>query len=128
VRGKPLSGEIVTVIARGNVATRTFPVKVRVENNAELIEGMEVKVVLPTAEKQKSLAVNRDALITVSGQTVLFTVENSVANVLPVKVVGYDGMIAGVEAPGLRQGMDVVIKGNERLRPGQPVHIVTSSE
>jgi multidrug efflux pump subunit AcrA (membrane-fusion protein) len=42
---------------------------------------------------------------------------------IPVTVVGYDGMNAGIQAQGLKEGMKVVVKGNERLREGQPVTI-----
>jgi len=42
---------------------------------------------------------------------------------IPVKVAGYTGMNAGVHGEGLREGMKVVIKGNERLRDGQPVSV-----
>ena len=40
---------------------------------------------------------------------------------MPVKVMGYEGMTVGVAAEGLREGMKVVVKGNERLRDGQAI-------
>jgi hypothetical protein len=40
---------------------------------------------------------------------------------LPVQVIGYDGLDAGIEAVGLTEGMFVVVEGNERLRDGQNV-------
>jgi hypothetical protein len=42
---------------------------------------------------------------------------------VPVNITGYKGMTAGVQAEGLKEGMKVVIKGNERLRDGQAVQI-----
>ncbi|NOS35040.1 MAG: efflux RND transporter periplasmic adaptor subunit, partial [Deltaproteobacteria bacterium] len=43
------------------------------------------------------------------------------AVMVPVKVVGYEGMTAVVAAEGLKEGMKVVVKGNERLRDGQAI-------
>jgi RND family efflux transporter MFP subunit len=128
VSGGEISGTIATIISRGDVPTRTFPVKIRVKNNGRLIEGLEARVALPTAEKQQCLVVSRDAVITQFGQMVLFTVENAMAKMHAVKVVGYDGMNAGVEAPDLKEGMQAIVKGNERVREGQPVQIVKGTE
>jgi membrane fusion protein (multidrug efflux system) len=128
VEGKTIMGKIVTVIPRGNVATRTFPVKVRIASSPGLIEGMEARVSLPTGEKEECLTVPRDALTTQFGQTVVFSVQNSAAKMYPVKVCAYLGMRAGIEASGLQEGMKVVIKGNERLQAGQPVEIIEKAE
>ena len=57
------------------------------------------------------------------GMTVVFVVIDSKANMVPVNVAGYDGLNAGVIAKGLKEGMKVVVKGNERLRDGQEVAI-----
>ncbi len=121
--GKTLKGTVVTVIPRGNVSTRTFPVKVRVDNSTALKEGMEARVTLPTGAKTKVVTVHRDAVITARGSTVVYTVNESKASMIPVRVIGYDGMTAGIAANGLKEGMKIVIKGNERLRPGQDVMI-----
>jgi hypothetical protein len=46
---------------------------------------------------------------------------DSKATMMPVQIVGYDGLNAGVEAPNLKEGMLVALEGNERLRDGQKV-------
>lgn len=122
--GKEKRGKVFTFIPRGDVATRTFPIKVRMDNHHSLVEGMEAKVSLPTAERKKSLMVPRDALISQFGQNVIFAVINSKVSAIPVKVIGYQGNLASVEGEGLSEGMKVAIKGNERLRDGQSVRIL----
>jgi RND family efflux transporter MFP subunit len=116
-----VKGKVFAIVPRGDVATRTFPLKIRILNSASLKEGMEARVALPIAEKKKSLVVPRDAVITMFGRTVLFAVVESKAKMIPVKVIGYESGMAGVNAQGLKEGMKVVVKGNERLRDGQPV-------
>lgn len=119
--GFDLPGEVFAVVPRGDVATRTFPVKIRVENNGALAEGMEARVVLPRGLGGKTMIVPRDAVISARGQQVVWAVVDGQAQPMPVYVVGYRGLLAGVKSKALQEGMDVVIKGNERLRPGQAV-------
>lgn len=118
-----MTGKIVAIVPQGDVATRTFPVKVRVENRAGLIEGMEARVRVPSGPRSRSLLVPRDALVTAMGRTVVYTVEEEKAKSIPVRVTFYDGNRAAVQAPGLARGMTVIVKGNERVREGQPVVI-----
>lgn len=119
--GFTLPGEVFAVVPRGDVATRTFPVKIRVDNNGRLAEGMEARVILPKGVGGKTLIVSRDAVISMRGQQVVWAVLDGKAVPMPVYVVGYRGLVAGVKSEKLKEGMDIVVKGNERLRPGQAV-------
>jgi len=119
--GKELQGEVFAVIPKGDVVTRTFPVKIRVKNDGSLAEGMEARVSLPKGIGGKTLIVPRDAIISARGQLVVWCVLEGKAVPMPVYVVGYRGLSAGVKSKTLKEGMDVVVKGNERLQPQQPV-------
>ncbi len=121
VSGKTVKGKVITVVPKGDVSTRTFPVKIGIRNTLSLIEGMEARVSLPAGKKKKALMVPRDAVIRMFDRTVVFVVIDSKASMIPVKVVGYKRMKAGIHAEGLKKGMKVVVKGNERLRDGQAV-------
>lgn len=123
--GLELSGKILTVIPQGDIPTRTFPIKIRVDNSGSLVAGMEAKVTLPRSNGEKTLIVERAAVINVFGEDVVFACAGSHVKVIPVKVTEYDGMMVGIEAPGLEEGMKVVVKGNERLRDGQMIEILT---
>jgi RND family efflux transporter MFP subunit len=124
VIGRETTGKIFAFVPRGDIATRTFPIKVRLTNLFSLVEGMEARVSLPTMEGRKSLVAPRDAVILLSEQTVVFAVIDSKAKMIPVKVIGYQGQMAGVQGEGLSAGMKVVVKGNERLQDGQPVTVL----
>jgi RND family efflux transporter MFP subunit len=121
VGDRRMTGKVAAIVPKGDVATRTFPVKVRVANRGGLIEGMEARVRVPTGPRSRSLLVPRDALVTAMGQTIVFTVEGEKAKSIPVQVTVYDGNDAAVQAQGLAKGMPVIVKGNERIREGQPV-------
>ena len=119
--GKQFKGTVNAVVPKGDVSTRTFPVKIRTPNKFDLIEGMSATVTMPRGAVKKTLIVPRDAVIAKFGQTVVFTVKDAKAAMLPVQVVGFEGLNAGVASPGLTEGMLVVVDGNERLRNGQSV-------
>lgn len=118
-----IKGNVFAIIPKGDIPTRTFPVKIRIKNTLSLKEGLEARAEVPAGEVIHSLLVPRDAVIPVFGQNAVFAVVQSKAVMLPVKITGYQGMMEGVEGEGLQEGMDIVIKGNERLRPGQDVAI-----
>jgi len=122
--GMKKSGTITAIIPRGDIATRTFPVKIRINDPTSLMEGMEARVRLPVAKKITTLLVPRDAVLNMFGKTVVFAVVDEKAMIIPTQVVGYKGMKAGVNAQKISEGMKVVVKGNERLRDGQPVTII----
>jgi multidrug efflux pump subunit AcrA (membrane-fusion protein) len=75
-------------------------------------------------EPRKSLVVPRDAVITVFGTPVVFVVVDSKAKTIPVKIIGYQGSMVGIEGEGLSGGMKLVVKGNERLRDDQIVTVI----
>ena len=124
VAGHKMRGRVVAVIPRGDVATRTFPVKVRVKNDTSLVEGMEARVSLPVGKRIETLIIHRDALVTVFGRTAVYAVVDSKAVMIPVTVVGYDRANAGLRAKALKVGMPIVIKGNERIKDGQALMVL----
>lgn len=57
--GKELPGKVFAAIPKGDIATRTFPVKIRVKNDGSLAEGMEARVVLPEGLGGNTLIASR---------------------------------------------------------------------
>lgn len=123
INGHRVNGKVIAIVPRGDIATRTFPVKIRTPNTFSLIEGMSAKVILPTGRRRQAFIVPRDAVLPKFGQNVVFTVEQAKAGMLPVNIIGYEGLNAGIEGRGLEEGMYVAVDGNERLRDGQMVSV-----
>ena len=119
--GKDFSGTVIAIVPKGDIATRTFPVKIRTANQYFLIEGMSARVILPKGEIKETLIVPRDAVLLKFGKNVVFVADQSKVTMLPVVIIGFEGLDAGVESPGLKEGMFVVVEGNERLRDGQAI-------
>jgi len=89
----------------------------------EWLAGQPVKVALPTALSQQVLSVPRDALVLRRGGSYLFKVSaESMAEQVFVRVGIAEGEFIQVMGD-LAGGDQVVVRGNERLRPGQSVSI-----
>lgn len=118
------AGRINAILPQGDPNSRTFPVKINIENqDFKIKSGMESMVTFNLAAQRSALLVPKDAVVTAGNDRLVFIVNDGKAIPVPVKILGYyDGNVevAGKLAPGIM----VVIRGNERLRPGQPVSVI----
>ena len=119
-------GKVTKKIPRASGRSRAFPIKVDVDNSeGHLASGMLARVMLETPHSgESSVIVPRDALVPRGPNHILVRVQDKdgqpIAEILPVKPGRYFG--EAVEVFGdLRAGDRVVVRGNERIRPGQPL-------
>lgn len=136
--GEEATGKVIAVTPYGPSASRTFPVRVRLDDQAGRLKvGMSVTAMFATAAKRKALVVSRDAvLVRPDGSTVWVAVtgkEGKGVEVHPVPVqisarMSHEYAVEPETDRGrklLAPGTRVVIEGAERLSPGQEVRIVT---
>jgi multidrug efflux pump subunit AcrA (membrane-fusion protein) len=71
--------------------------------------------------------VPKDALVLGGTGTAVYIVIDQSARMVPVKTGAGHGPLIEVEGE-LKDGQKVVVRGNERLRPGQPVQIIPKLE
>lgn len=120
----PLSGKISAVLPQGNPDARTFPVKVNLANpDFKIKSGMAATVTFILQNTKSALLVPKDAVVTAGDNRLVYSVSNGKAMPVSVKPLGYYGGYVAVEG-NLKRGDQVVIRGNERLRPGQAVLIL----
>ncbi len=132
------TGELVSIVPQADVRSRTFPVKIRVRNGIEndiplIKSGMIARVTLPTGAKTKSLFVPKDALVLGGRTTMIYVVATGEKKgtfvAKPVAVETGIAMGERIQVIGnLQPGQQVIIRGNERLRPGQPVTILKTNQ
>jgi len=139
--GEDSQGTVVSVTPYGPTASRTFPVRVRLDDQGGRLKvGMSVTASIATGPEREALVVSRDAvLVRPDGSTVWVAMaagSDGDAQVHPVPVTITARMTTeyAVEAetgPGrelLSDGATVVIEGAERLAPDQRVRIVSLQE
>ncbi|MEE8552867.1 MAG: efflux RND transporter periplasmic adaptor subunit, partial [Desulfobacterales bacterium] len=119
-----LAGKIYALLPQANPDSRTFPVRINLANpEFKIKSGMEAMVTFNLAASKNALLMPKDAIVTQGNNKLVFFVADGQAMPVNVKVLGYyDGDVA-VEG-NLKPGTPVVIRGNERLRPGQAVNVL----
>jgi len=109
-----------TVVAVGDENTHQFELRLDLDGNPFPV-GQTLRISIPTSDSREVLTVPRDALVLrPEGQSVFVIDANNVAQQISVTVgVGQGERIEvrGAVSPGDK----VVIRGNERLQPGQTV-------
>jgi len=121
--GRTFEGKIFSVIPRADEAARTFPVRIEIPNpNAVIKSGMLGRATLPIGDSYKAILVPKDALVLGGTGAAVYVIVNESARLVPVKTGSAHGDLIEVEGD-LKDGLNVVVRGNERLRPGQPVRI-----
>ncbi|HIJ56180.1 MAG TPA: efflux RND transporter periplasmic adaptor subunit [Deltaproteobacteria bacterium] len=121
---KGYSGKIYAVLPQGDPNTRTFPVRIHLPNpKFKIKSGMEALVTFKLSETKNALVVPKDAVVTVQNQQVVYTVVEGKAIPVNVDVLGYDKGDASIKGK-IKPGDPVIIRGNERLRPGVPIQIL----
>ena len=122
LKEEQIKSKLYASIAKGDKRTRTFPVKFKaLIKNSFVYDGMEAKINLPRSKKQDALMVPRDAVIKRFGQNVIFLNSDGFASMIPVQIIGYTKENVAINATGLKEGASVVVKGNERIFPKQPL-------
>ena len=116
--------ENVKVIAQGDRLARTFPVRLRIDNpNGRLRPGMSATGLVPTGEPMQALTIHKDAIMRSDVGVFVWMNAGGKATPAPVELLFAVGERLVVRSQALREGAQVVIEGNERLYPGQPLTV-----
>ena len=117
-------GSVFSLVAQADRAARTFPVKVAIPNSDLAIKsGMVSRVTFQVDRPHRGLVVPKDALVLRGGKQFVFQVNEGIVEQIPVTAVLHVEDLVEIEGP-IQEGMTVVVEGNERLFPGQPVRVL----
>lgn len=117
-------GRVFSVLAQADRNSRTFPIKVELPNvDLRIKSGLVSRVILQVGEPYEALVIPKDALVLRGGSEFVFVMKDG--SVSQVSVIAVNHINSEVEVKGqLEPGMIVVVEGNERLFPGQPVRVL----
>ncbi|MDJ0951949.1 MAG: efflux RND transporter periplasmic adaptor subunit [Alphaproteobacteria bacterium] len=113
------------VVPTENPLTRTRAVRFIPEfgeTERPLANEQSVTVSVPLGAPRDVLTVHKDAIIKRGGQSIVYVVQNGSAELRPIRLGEAVGSRLEV-LDGLGDGDVVVVRGNERLRPGDKVTI-----
>jgi RND family efflux transporter MFP subunit len=127
-------GRVARIVPQADLLSRSFPVEVELENRVEngvpvLKAGMLARAWLPVGRAGSATVVPKDALVLGGPRPIVYCITAAAAAgdmatgvVQPVEVTLGGAVEGNVEVrAGLSPGDLVVIRGNERLRPGMAV-------
>ena len=123
-----LPARVLTIVPVSNPGARTFLLRAGPEQvDARIIPGMSVSATLQIPAQRQNLVVPRDAILRYpDGRVVVWTVESDGDGLTAQQhVVKLGQAFSGlVEIEGdLQPSAQVVVRGNEALRPGQKVRV-----
>lgn len=122
-RKTKITATVRAVVPEENPQTRTRTVRFVPDFNSHqgtLAANQSVSLQLPVSGSKKAVTVHKDAIITRKGKNFVFLAMTTKAEFRPVRLgeaVGTRFIVLG----GLKPGDVVVIRGNERLIPGQEI-------
>jgi membrane fusion protein (multidrug efflux system) len=123
---KVYKGRVRAVIPEGNREAHLFPVEIHVKNKGLAIKaGMLARIEFGLGLIRSVSMVHKDAVITRGTRTYLFAVDQGTVKQVFVTTGQAKGELIEVRGP-LKEGEMVVIRGNERIRNGQPVQVIRS--
>ena len=129
-------GRVGRKVPVGGESTRMFPILIDLRNDERLIApGMSARVFLRLSlpEADRAVLVPRDALVQrPGGSTVVWVVRERgdapIGQAVSVEVGLANGDNVVIAAGEIRPGDRVVVRGNELLRPGQPLDVTETLE
>ena len=130
IQARPVGGSEFSAVVRGvgaeeNPTSRTRVVRFtpQLEQGVSFGVGESVDALLPLGVPRQIVTVHKDAILKMQGLTMAYVVaEDNTAQIRSIELGDATGARFEVLS-GLSPGDPVVIRGNERLRPGQSVRI-----
>ncbi len=117
-------GTIDFVALTADPATRTYPVKIVIDNGERLLRpGMIVRAVVPRRQIDEAIAIPFFTIVDRSGEKVVFVVEDGQAKQRKIKMGFYQGGQIEIEE-GLALGDQLVVVGQRNLIDGESVEVV----
>lgn len=126
--GKEFEGKIVSIVPQADPSSRAFPVKISLENKDHVIKSsMSARVSFLLGDNIEVKLVPKDSITDSNGAKMLFVVREGAAVPVPVTTGIEDETRVQVEGE-INAGEQVVVRGNERLQPMQPVEVTSVIE
>ena len=120
---KELTGTLDNISPIADEKTKNIFLKIRIPELTKVAQNMSATAFISTGTRQTLAIIPRDALVNSRGTDIVYTIKEGKAVQLPVHIVTYLGNSIGADNKHFTEGMPVVVDGNERLHPDQPVVI-----
>jgi len=121
---KEIEGTVVGIDPVADVKTKNIFLKIKIPPMDMVAQNMSARVLVPSSAKKELSVLSRAAIVKFQGKDFVYSVKDDKAAIMPVNIVSYMGQMIATDTPYIAPGFPVVVEGNERLRPDQPVTVV----
>ncbi len=116
-----------TVVPVGDAVSRMVEIRLSA-TEIDWLVGSPIQVSLPNATPITAVAVPRDALVERGGSTFIYKVSSEgTAEQVQASIRSTVGLWVAIDG-GIEEGDSVIVRGAERLAPGQAVEILAEGE
>ncbi len=133
-----IQGTITQIVPAVDPMSRLFPVRIAVPNERNILQpGMSVTAMIPTGAKQEMLTISKDAILRDdAGEFVFMAVPNEQQPDSPFKEIAVPVRITrqfaigdrvAIMPGGMPPGARLIVEGNERMFPTQPIVDVSAT-
>lgn len=120
--GETLRGTVAQIVPAADPLSRIFPVRVRLANDQGLLRpGMSATGLAPTGQDVDVLTVHKDAILRDEGGPYLYFNAGGAAVAARIEELFPIGGRVAIRSRQIQPGTEIVVEGNERLFPGQPL-------
>lgn len=117
--------EVRAVVPVGDAVSRMVEIRLKASDSDWLV-GSAVQVSLPADDPVTAVAVPRDAMVERSGESYLFRItDEGTAEQVAANIQSTVGLWVGL-VDGIEPGDQIVVRGAERLAPGQAVEVLST--
>lgn len=121
--GMTQTGNIVHIVPQADARARTFPVFVKIDNKDETIKsGMSAEATFETGSLSSATMILKDGVVRRGGMEFIYLAVDGKVVEAPVRTgVSHKNLIQIIG--DIKPGIDVIVRGNERLLNGQDIQV-----
>jgi RND family efflux transporter MFP subunit len=125
--GEVFNAHVAAIIPEADPLSRLVPVRLQLANPGNRLRpGMSIVGLIAAGQREPTLTIHKDAILRDDAGEFVFFSTGGPAGVARIQTLFPLGERVAVRSATLRPGMDVVVEGNERLAPGQPLNITAT--
>jgi len=117
------TGHIVHIVPQADKRARTFPVYVKIDNRDDAIKsGMFAEATFETGSLLSATMILKDGIVRRGDMEFIYLAVDGMVAEIPVKTgIAHKNLIQIIG--DVKPGIDVIVRGNERLRDGQDIQV-----
>jgi len=122
---RTIKGSLTGMVPFAELRSKSVYLKIALPYEEGMLEHLSAEAQVPTAAPRQLQMIPRAALLQNQGADMIYTIADGKAAPIMLNIVTRSGDFIAVDNPNIKPGMPVIVDGNDRLQPGQPVQVVT---